>query len=190
MNDWDLVLRIVNGEREAYALLVDKYKKAIFNLAYKYTHDYPQAQDLSQEIFIHCYLRLEKFDNRSKFSTWLYRLAIHKCIDWQRKKKREPLLVELDEFQSINKGKSPEEIFIKKENALWLKKALNNLPEKYREVLFLYHNQGLSYKDISEILGIPRKTVETRIYRGKKLLKEQLSNEQEGIGNELSPYGV
>lgn len=188
MNDWELILKIINGEQEYYALLVNKYKNAIFNLAYKFTYDYPRAQDLSQEIFIHCYLQLENFNNRCKFSTWLYRLAVHKCIDWQRKNKREPQLVELDVLQTDSRELSPEEIYLKKERVVWLQNALNNLPEKYREVLLLYQNQGLSYKDIGEILNLPIKTVETRVYRGKKILKEQLSSEQEVVKNDLSPY--
>lgn len=190
MNDWELVSKILNGDQESFASLVDKYKNGIFNLSYKFTYDYPQAQDLSQEVFIQCYLQLANFDNRSKFSTWLYRLAIHKCIDWQRKNKREPRLLELDEHQSADRGFSPEEIYLKKERTLWLQNALNNLPERYREVLILYLNQGLSCIEIGEILSIPVRTVETRIYRGKKILKEKLSSEL-GVGkSELSPYGA
>jgi len=190
MDDLELVLKVLNGNQESYALLVDKYKNAIFKLAYKFTFDYPRAQDLSQEIFIHCYLQLENFDNRSKFSTWLYRLAVHKCIDWQRKNKREPQLIQLDELQNTGREVSPEEIYLKKERTLWLHNALNHLPDKYRKVLLLYHNQGLSYSEIGEVLNLPVKTVETRIYRGKKFLKELLINKQEVVKNELSPNGA
>ena len=190
MNDSELVLKILNGDQESYALLVDQYKNAIFKLAYKFTYDYPRAQDLSQEIFIHCYLQLENFDNRSKFSTWLYRLAVHKGIDWQRKNKREPQFTELDELQNVGRESSPEEIYLKKEKTLWLQNALNHLPEKYRKVLLLYHNQGLSYSEIGDILKLPVKTVETRIYRGKKCLREQLTTKQEVVQNELSPNGA
>jgi RNA polymerase sigma-70 factor (ECF subfamily) len=187
-SDWDLVLKILNGEQEMFAVLVDKYKDGIFNLAYKYTFDYPQAQDLSQEIFIHCFLHLKNFNNRAKFSTWLYRLAINKCIDWLRKNKRQPHLLELDELQNLGGDLTPEEIYINKERALWLQKVINNLPDKYREVLLLFHSQGFSYSEIGEILDLPVKTVETRIYRGKKILKEQLNTKREVAKGGLSVY--
>lgn len=190
MNDWELVLKVLNGSQETFALLVDKYKNGIFNLAYKYTLNYPQAQDLSQEIFLQCYLQLKTFDNRSKFSTWLYRLALNKCIDWQRKNKHQPQLLELNELQNVSSELTPEETYLHKERALWLIKAINNLPDKYREVLLLYHNQGMSYSEIGEILDLPLKTVETRIYRGKKILKEQLTNKEEVAEGGLSPYGT
>lgn len=188
MTDWQIVTNVLSGKRESYALLVDRYKKAIFNLAFRFTHNYSEAQDLSQEIFVQAFLQLEKFTYDSQFFTWLYRLAINKCIDWQRNNKRQPEFLELEENFNKNDNTNPEECILQKEKELWLKEVLDNMPEKYRIVIILFHFQGLSYTKISEALQIPVKTVETRLYRGRKILKERLCS---GLGvdnGELSTY--
>ncbi|MFZ7103795.1 MAG: RNA polymerase sigma factor [Peptococcaceae bacterium] len=186
VDDLELIQKINSGNRECYGELVDRYKRQIFNLACKFTHDYSQAQDLSQEVFVHCFLQLGSFKENAKFSTWLYRLAVNKCIDWQRKNKREPQFVELIDIVEHRDDGSPEEIYLKKERELWLKNTVLSLPEKYKIVLLLYIKQDLTYGEIGEILNLPVKTVETRIYRAKKLIKKKLNPEQEVVNNELS----
>lgn len=180
MTDWELVNQVKKGNRDSYALLVDRYKKVIFNLAYRFTHDYTEAEDLSQEIFLKVYIRIDDFKNSAKFFTWLYRVAVNKCIDYQRKSKK--VLPPMEIKEEINKSneKDPEECILKKEKVNWVQNAVNSLAEKYKVVIILHHFQGLSYKEISEVLKIPLKTVETRIYRAKKLLKEKLSSEEGG----------
>jgi len=178
LQDEDIIRLVLNGHVDAYSILVDNYKNMVYDLCYKYTYDYNETQDLSQEIFLKVYRKLDSFKNSSSFSTWLYRVGVNTCIDWTRKNKNKKDIKSIDDDQygekipSLNKG--PEDLAVDAEKNVILRSAILELPEKYRTVVILYNFKNLSCSEISVILDIPQKTVETRLYRAKKLLKEKL----------------
>lgn len=178
MQDEDIIRLVLNGRVEAYSILVGRYKNLIYDLCYKYTYDYTEAQDLSQEIFLKVYRKLDTFRNSSSFSTWLYRIGVNTCIDWTRKNKKHSESMSIDEEDYIERIPSqcpvPEDIVVDGERREIVRNAIQGLPEKYRTVVILYNFKGFSCSEISNILEVPLKTVETRLYRAKKLLKERL----------------
>ena len=87
MKDEELIELIINGNTELYAELIERYKNKVYSTAYSYTRDYEEAKDLTQEIFIKVYNNLSGFQNKAQFSTYLYRVAVNRCIDWTRRKR-------------------------------------------------------------------------------------------------------
>ncbi|WP_170311624.1 RNA polymerase sigma factor [Vallitalea okinawensis] len=182
MNEDTLILKLKKREPEAYRSLLETYQQSLLALVYKYTNDYVEAQDLTQEIFIKIFKNIAHFNASSKLSTWIYRIAHNTCIDWSRKKT--PLPVKQLEINGTEH--STEEAVIYKEEQALIHDTIVNLPEIYKSVIILYHFNHLSYKEISEILELSEKTIETRLYRGRRKIKEQLKNYYSGgEGNAL-----
>ncbi|HOS70364.1 MAG TPA: sigma-70 family RNA polymerase sigma factor [Bacillota bacterium] len=179
MRDEEVVSYIVKGKTELFSVIIDRYQSKVFSTAFHYTHDHEEARDLTQEIFIKLYNNLQKYKGKASFSTWLYRIAVNRCIDWARKKKPQTVSAisdggeeELDIYDTIaDSGGGPEEDLIKQENAVYLRKLVESLPEIYKTVIILYYFEDFSPQEISEIVGVPKRTIETRLFRGKNLLK-------------------
>ena len=173
-----LIAKSKQGDLSAYGELVERHQNMVYNLTLKLLGSQEDAKDASQEIFINAYRALPGFQGEAGFSTWLYRVASNKCLDFLRKKNRER-----ERNYSLEEGFSqevvscqygPEEAFLLKERQERLKKAVTELPETYRLVLVLHHYQGLSYREVAGIMGLPEKTVATRLHRAKQLLRNKL----------------
>jgi RNA polymerase sigma-70 factor (ECF subfamily) len=181
VNENDIIIEVQKGKTENFSMLVDMYKNKVFALAYKFTNDYNEAQDLSQEIFIKVFKHIHGFRFECSFSTWIYKIATNKCIDYRRKNKIGALSfneeynnkIALDN-ESKSVDKSPEEIIITDEGHREVHKIIHDLPDIYKTVVVMYHINESSYKEIAQTLDIPEKTVETRLYRARRLLKEKL----------------
>jgi len=179
LRDEEVVSYIVKGKTELFSVIIDRYQSKVFSTAFHYTHDHEEARDLTQEIFIKLYNNLQKYKGKASFSTWLYRIAVNRCIDWTRKKKPQTVSAisdggeeELDIYDTIaDSGGGPEEALIKQENAVYLRKLVESLPEIYKTVIILYYFEDFSPQEISEIIGVPKRTIDTRLFRGKNLLK-------------------
>jgi RNA polymerase sigma-70 factor (ECF subfamily) len=132
---------------------------------------------------------LHSFKAEAKFSTWLFRIAVNSCIDWSRKCKSKKLIPawSMDDDNVLDnittKSDGPEDALLKQEHKELIRTTVANLPEIYKTVLILYYFEELQVQEICTILDSPRKTIETRLYRGKKVLKALL--EQELSGGEL-----
>ena len=182
MRDEEIVLHILNGKTALYSDIISRYQNKVFSTAYGYTHNHEEAKDLTQEIFIKLYNNLNKFKEQARFSTWLYRIAVNHCIDWTRKNKKNIAMSfwadgeNSDILDSIcEEGNNPEEILIKKEYSSQIRSALERLPEIYKTVMILYFMDDMNTSEISDILETPKKTVETRLYRAKGMIKGILS---------------
>ena len=192
MKDEDIIRLILKGDSELYAEIIDRYSGKVYSTAYSYTHHQEEAKDLVQEILIKTYNSLNGFKADARFSTWLYRIAVNSCIDWSRKKKSKVLMTAMSYedtniFEMISSDtESPEELFLQQENMETVRNAVDDLPEIYKTVLILYYFEELQVQEICNILDIPRKTIETRLYRAKKILKAILRKEL--LGGEL--YGL
>ena len=178
--DSELVKLCLIGQREAYSILIERYQKQVFSLAYRLCGDYDEAQDMTQEVFLHIYGQLSKFDLECKFFPWMYRIAHNKCVNFlvrKSKSNQTTLLDGMAEVMSIktDQDESPEALFEKKEQEMLLYQALKELPEQFCMPLLLKYIEDLSYNEISEKLGLPVSTIETRLFRGRKLLKKRLA---------------
>jgi RNA polymerase sigma factor (sigma-70 family) len=180
---------VIEGDSELYSEIIDRYSSKVYSTAYSYTHSQEEAKDLVQEILIKTYNNLKSFKADSKFSTWLYRVAVNTCIDWSRKRKSKAVMTvmsfeDTDIFEIITTdAEGPEELLLRQENVEVVRNAVGDLPEIYKTVLILYYFEELQVQEICNILDVPRKTIETRLYRAKKILKSILR--QELTGGEL-----
>lgn len=177
-NDAAIVKKCLRGNGEAFQHIVTKYKKKIYNIAYRYTGNAQDALDITQEVFIKAYDSLNTYNFSYKFSSWILKIATNYCLDFKKKKKIDviPLKPELDYGDSIH---SPEAVLLQKENKNTIEDLIDSLPDKYRILIIMYHTQNMSYKEISDILDLPMTKVKNRLYRGRLMLKEKIKNLRE-----------
>jgi RNA polymerase sigma-70 factor (ECF subfamily) len=158
--------------------LVERYKGKVFSLAYGFTRDRTIADDLAQEVLIKAYFSLPKFKAKSEFGTWLYRIAVNHARDFLRKNKQRLKEIPLQEagdrvLASADLG--PEEERLREGQRKIVQAALARLSEKYRTILTLRDIDGLSYQDISGILKLSPGTVDSRLHRARRQLREKLT---------------
>ncbi len=169
--DSSLVLETLNGDREAFGRLVEKYERRIFNLAFRICGDYEDAMDVTQTVFVKAFERLGTFDPSRKFFSWLYRMGVNESLN---QVKRQSRIVHI-EFDPPSRAPSPEQQLIRAESDGMVQTALRRLGEDQRVVIILRHFVDLSYRQISEVLGIQEKTVKSRLYSARQRMKEILT---------------
>jgi RNA polymerase sigma-70 factor (ECF subfamily) len=179
MEEKELVRLSKEGDEDAFAVLVKKYKIKVFNLAFSLIRDRDIADDMAQEAFIKAYYALPRFQLKSGFGTWLYRITINHVRDYLRKKSRMSQISidnikESAVLQEDEKMKK-EEKFTEEQRRKLLHQTLQALPEKHQAILSLRDIQGFSYEEISRILKISPGTVDSRLHRARKLLRKKLA---------------
>jgi RNA polymerase sigma-70 factor (ECF subfamily) len=180
--DDELIERVRRGETRLFALLVVRYQDPVYGMALRFVRRAADAEDVAQEAFLRAYRSLEGFKGDARFSTWLYRITWNLCADWlRRNRKPARASVALDDDADVADGRVDlEEGLLAAEERRKVRQALDGLAEKYRSVLILMYYQKMSYDQIASVLGAPMKTVETRLYRARKLLRQSL--QREGVG--------
>ncbi|MBQ82633.1 MAG: sigma-70 family RNA polymerase sigma factor [Pseudomonadota bacterium] len=185
-SDLALVRRVKKGEYSAFDLLVLKYQSRVIAISTKYVKDIQLAEDIAQESFFKAYKSIDSFREESAFYTWLYRITANTAINYLSSKKRKSELLEADvsnrEGESIDifdipGGESPEDILNANSLREDIFKNMSNLPEEIRTAVTLREFEGLSYEEIAEILGCPLGTVRSRIFRGRELLQQTISEQ-------------
>lgn len=176
LEDYELVKQSVKGNQNAFAELLSRYKNLVYSVVLRMVNDSEEANDLAQEIFIKIYKNLDKYQPEYKFSTWIIRITTNHVIDFRRKKKQETVSID-DMVYEPSDYITPESSYIEKERNTSIFSALNSLPDMYKIPIVLYHQQGLSYQEIAQMIGEPLSKVKNRIFRGRKMLKELLSEE-------------
>ena len=180
VTDEVLVQQTISGDTTAFEQLVERYQKQIYSLAYRLTNDAEDALDLSQEVFLKLYQVLDKFDSNYKFFSWMYKIATNVCYTKLRKKNSEEA-VSLDkviDFTPLvppNEDQQPESYSERRELERLVQQAIAELPDKYRIPLVLRYLEEMTYQQIAETLELPLTTIETRLYRGKSLMRKRLS---------------
>lgn len=165
----EIIAKVLKGDRQAYAMLVDEYKSPIYNLAYRMTANVEDADDLTQETFIRAYQYLWRYDPRKKFFTWLYTLAFNLIKNHLRKNKKEKLSEKLNASSLTDSNTSPEEKMIEDQE---ISSYLLLLEDELRALLIMKYQQELSLEEIATITGKSLSAVKMRIYRGLERLKE------------------
>ena len=169
-------MRPVKGDRESFGAIVDRYQRAIFNVAYRMVNDYEDAMDITQSAFIKAYENLDKYDPSHKFFSWLYRIAINESLNHVSRRKRQTRLA-YEPGDSLRYGgqvHSPGDPVEESETDAMLQGALAQLKFDYRLVVILRHFLSLSYREIGDIIDVPEKTVKSRLFTGRQMLKEIL----------------
>ncbi|MFK7694398.1 RNA polymerase sigma factor [Paenibacillus sp. HJGM_3] len=179
-SDEQLALQAGRGDPLAFRELVERHKSYIFTLLIQLIGHRETAEDLAQEVFLKLYRSLPQFRAEAKFTTWLYRIAANTAVDYKRANSRNPLLKLLrlgrdpTAMPTANPvDEDPERSAVAKEAQALMQRLVGGLPDKYKLILFLYHYRQLSVQEIAAIAGLPVKTVETRLYRGRALLRDR-----------------
>ncbi|MCU0643871.1 MAG: sigma-70 family RNA polymerase sigma factor [bacterium] len=171
-NDTDLVQECLIGNTKEFEALIDKYQKKIFNIVYRMTDNYDDAEDITQSVFIKVYEKLNSFNPKFKFFSWLYRIALNESLNLMNQKKR---LAELD-ADFITQGKSPEEIYDELELSERIQDALMEIELEHRVLIVLKHFEGFSYQEMAFMLDISEQKVKSRLFSARQVLKNVLIN--------------
>ena len=181
-DELDLVRRAKRGDREAFGVLVQRYQQRVVGVARALVHNLDDAVELGQEAFIRAFQNLPNFEGRSSFATWLYRITSNLAIDWRRRETRYPVAhgeeaeIELARIPSAQgdsfRAASRDELGRK------VRDALKELTPEHREVILLREVEGLSYEEISEVLGCPKGTVMSRLHYARGHLRSLLKDLQ------------
>lgn len=186
--DFDAIRKILDGDNSAFAFLQNKYKTRIKSLVRRMIKDPDDVDDLTQEAFIKAYNALDTFQFAYNFSAWLYRIASNSCIDFLRKKRfktislDQPIGGEEDLYIDVaSEDHTPDLQMISTERKKILNRAIEELPENYRVIIQMRHNEELDYKEISEKLDIPLGTVKAHLFRARRILYDALVDKKELI---------
>ncbi len=171
ITDQELVVRILRGEDHLFEKLLDRYRNQVAALIYSITGSQSDLEDIAQETFLTIYKNLPSFRGQSSLGTWIYRITVNKTRDWQRRHYlRRP--VELLELTGLYRASPRQKLAFEEQEVI--RDAIRQLPEKYRLVIVLYYFHDLSCREIAEVLALPKKTVETRLIRGRKRIEKML----------------
>jgi len=187
-SDVSLMLAFQNGDISSFEKLVKKYKERIINIIYQFIGERNEAEDLAVEVFSRVYRAAKSYEPKAKFTTWLYKITTNLCLNEIRKKAKVQT-ISLSEPISTGGGKeeeliekiadtapSPQQILERKERNALIRKAIDSLPAKQRMATILQVYEGLSYKEVSRILGCSVKSVERRLYWARTNLKKKLNS--------------
>jgi len=183
LTDLQLVENLKNGSEEAFDTIVRKYESKIFNLAISFTRNTEDAEEVLQDVFVTLFRKVDSFQGKSAFSSWLYRITVNAAFMRLRKNRQEKSTPVEDitpamEMQSgdIDKASFPssETISINEELKSTLFKAINKLPDEYRNVFILRDVDGLTNKETGEILTLSIPAVKSRLHRARLMLRKKL----------------
>ncbi len=166
----ELIHRIGAGEQAAFEAIYASYYEYLFRFVYRTTRQLDLVEEIIQETFLVVWEKSDSYDHSCKFSTWLFGIAYRKAMKSLFKSSRHGQMLDLADFeeQLADSGLCPAQQI---ENDDWLNAALDSLPPDQRAVIELTFHQGLSYKEIADILGCPENTVKTRMFHARKKLQ-------------------
>ncbi|MDQ7822890.1 MAG: RNA polymerase sigma factor [Candidatus Eremiobacteraeota bacterium] len=182
--DRELVEKAKKGDHGAFSALMDRYYRTVLNVVHRFygcTAD--EAEDVAQEVFMRIYRSLARFEGRSQFFTWLYKVTMNLCLKKreQRKRREWTSLEEVQEKPPRGEERDPVEAgYGKEELAKVVQEALSTLPEEQRSVVILHRYHDLPYEEIAKILNITLPAVKSRLHRAKLSLRQMLAPYVEG----------
>ncbi len=181
-DDAELTRRCLAGDERAYRDLVERHQRQVYSVALRVVRVPEDAEDITQETFVRMFRALDRYDPGRPFAAWLYTIATRLAIDHVRRRRlkavslfrREPGSEEERMMDVEDAGPGPEEVTVRLEEEASTRDLVAALPEHYRVVVVLRHQQDLSYEEIAEALHLPLGTVKARIHRARALLKQRL----------------
>ena len=188
-----LIRRTLAGDRHAFRWLIKSHERLVFSIVWKIVRNQQDAEDISQEVFLKVYEKLNTFNQESKLSTWIARIAYNEALSKLRKRDalHASFDVEDEAFRErLDAGTfTPAEALEAGEVKTVVQAAIEQLPTQYRTLIELFHMQELSYAEVVEITGMPEGTVKNYLYRARNLLKEMIQKNQE-ILTQYGPPGA
>lgn len=173
----ELVLRCQKGDVDAMGILITRYQHWVYNIAYGILGHHQDAEDVAQDVFLSVWENVGKFEFRSQFSTWLYRIVKNKCfnhIDQYQRRKTDPMEIDDSQPWVPLDSATPEDAALRSEEKDIVHNALSKLKDSYREILVLRELRELSYEEIAEILDCTLGRVKSRLHEARKALKTEL----------------
>jgi RNA polymerase sigma-70 factor, ECF subfamily len=162
--DLDLIQRTLDGDRNAFGALVDRYQKPVFTLAFRMTGDRDEAEEVAQSAFVKAFEKLSTFDPSFRFFSWLYRIAHNEAVNMLERKERHEELDEHIGAEELAPVRSDLDDIINS--------SLGELSVDHRSVIVLKHFEGLSYEEVARTLGIPEKKVKSRLFSARTALRD------------------
>ncbi len=182
INDEELVALVQKGDRRAFEELVERHKQKAYRIAFDFTRDREEAKDLSQEAFLKAFTHIGRFDGRSGFYTWFYRILVNVCLDYRRRAKRtsaevfnETVEGQVESSPLISNPVAPDQQAIAGQLSRRVGAALELLPAKQRTAFILKNHQGLSIKEIAETMETAEGTVKAHLHRAVTALRQSLA---------------
>lgn len=179
--DHHYINQVLNGDKNAYAALVMRYRNMVFNLCLKMLKQREEAEEVAQDVFVKAFTRLGKFQGKSKFSTWLYKICYHNCLDHLKKKKRTLNIiddVDIKRKELIELNNAFEQL-MDKERSVAIKNCLNKLDSEDGFILSLYYYEEKTVTEISQIMDISTSNVKVKLFRARKRLATIFKSELE-----------
>jgi RNA polymerase sigma-70 factor (ECF subfamily) len=180
----DLIRRFQSGQPRAFEALYDRFKDTVYRTAFFITRNSSEAEDAVQETFLDVLRALPSYDvaGPARFETWLYRVTVNRCRSRMRRKRLptadwEEIEERLESIPEPHPDHNPEKATLEREQAVGVWQAVDALSEEHRATVLLRYQQGLSYGEIAETLGISQGTVKSRLHHAHRKLKEQLETE-------------
>lgn len=174
-NEREIIPKVINGDFKAFDQLVKQYERLVYYIILKIVDHKEEAEDISQEVFIKIYEKLNEFNYQSKLSTWIAKVAYSITINHLKKSKSDRFTeypVNIDHYHFTEEN--PEQAMIEKDKSAYINYLIAQMPHQYKTVLTLYHLNEFSYQEIQEITDMPEGTIKSCLFRGRKLLKEKL----------------
>ncbi|ARV07781.1 RNA polymerase [Polaribacter sp. SA4-10] len=167
-----IIQKVLQGNTNAFAELVTAYKDLVFTLALKMVKNRKEAEEVSQDTFIKAFKNLSKFKGDSKFSTWLYKITYHNCLDRFKKNEKEYRTSSIETLASFNVSSSDDVLksMEREERAEMLKNCLEKLPEEERTILWFFYYKELSLKEIIEVTQFSEANIKVKLHRARKRL--------------------
>lgn len=183
--DAKLMLEFARGNTSAFEQILKKYKRLVINIAYRFIQNRAEAEDIAQEVFLRVYDSAKKYKPKAKFSTWIYKITANICLNKFRSKKYiqtlsldkpisaagNEVIIQITDTTYVHPSVDTE----KKELNQLVKEAISSLPINQRMVVILQKYEGLSYREISEVMGCSTSAVDSLLQRAKKNLKRKLA---------------
>jgi RNA polymerase sigma-70 factor (ECF subfamily) len=175
-NDRLIVSQVVSGQKDLFRLLVRQHEKQVYGMGISFFRNPDDASDFTQEVFLKAYKSLGSFEGRSRFSTWLYKIAYNTAIN-EVNRRKEYLSLSDEKAEALPKeGDTPEREALRSAAKEAVQEAIKELPERFRICVDLFFFYDRSYQEIEAITGIPVNTIKSHVFRAKKLLREKLGD--------------
>ena len=183
MDEQQFIEQLRNGDRGAFNRLVEEYKDVILNVCYGFVKNADEAEDLTQEVFVEVYKTITRFREQSSLYTWIYRIAVSKSLDTLKRKKSVKRAAffekrvrsdsaDLEMEQTPSVVLNPEAALEQKQQRLFINHCLNQLAENQRVAFVLSQQNGMSYREIAEIMGKSLSSIESLVHRAKTNLRK------------------
>lgn len=188
-SDEALVDQARNGDLDAFAELVRRYRERIYRTIFRFTNNHGDADDLVQDTFLRAFQKLKSFREKSGFYTWIYRIAVNLSLNFLKTRKREMAREEFDDLRpkgAQSASSSPESASMNRELSDKVNEAVDALPLSYRASFILVALQGMSHAEAARVLRCAEKTVSWRLHKARKMLQAKLRPYLDEVPDEMS----